>query len=137
MKRGFTLAELLIAMTLLAMLLGGWLYAFGAGLRNWRKISAQATTSQIRNLVAERLCGDVRTSAIMTSSTSAEIFLQIGPDVVSYALSAGKVRRKKGGSSAYWTSEGEIKTLAFSYPAASQTLIELDGLAFLVGGRNQ
>ena len=135
MRRGFTLVELLIALTLLAMLLGGSLCALGGGLRNWRKIGGRAATLQIENIVAERLCGDVRGSAIMTGSTSTELFLRLGPDTVSYKLEAGKVRRQKGGSSASWTSEGEIKALTFAYPAANQVLIGLDGNSFLVGGR--
>jgi prepilin-type N-terminal cleavage/methylation domain-containing protein len=137
MRRGFTLVELLISLTLLAMLLGGLLYALCGGLRNWRKISGRAVTLQIENIVAERLSSDVRGSAIMTGSTSTELFLQLGPDTVSYKLEAGKVRRKKGSSTAYWTSQGEIKALTFSYPAANQVLIGLDGSSCLVGGRGQ
>jgi len=137
MKRGFTLVELIVALSLMTALIGGLLYAFGNGLRSWRQISSRAATLQIENITAERLCRDIRGSAIMTSSTSEEIFLKIGPDVVSYKLEGGKVRRKKGGSVSYWTSEGEIKKLLFSYPVVDQAIVALDGVSFLACGRNQ
>ena len=137
MQRGFTLVELIIAMSLMTALAGGALYAFGGGLRNWRKISSRAATLQIENITAERLCRDIRGSAIMTSSTSEEISLKIGADVISYKLESGKVRKKKGSSSAYLTSENEIKKLAFSYPSANLACVTLDELSFIVGGRNQ
>jgi prepilin-type N-terminal cleavage/methylation domain-containing protein len=137
MKRGFTLVEMVMAISLMTALLGGVLYAFGGGLRDWRKISDRAATLQIENIVAERLCRDIRGSAIMTSSTSEEIFLKIGPEVISYKLESGKVRRKKGGSVSYWTSEGEIKKIMFVYPAPNQVLVGLDALSFLVAGRAQ
>lgn len=137
MKRGFTLVELIIAMSLMTALVGCALYVFGDGVRNWRKIGRRAATLQIENVTAERLCRDIRGSAIMTSSTSEEISLKLGTDVVGYKLEGGKVRRKKGGSISYWTSEGEIRKLLFSYPAANQTIVTLDESSFLAGGRNQ
>lgn len=137
MKKGFTLVEMIVALTLMTALVGGLLYSFGSGLRNWRKIGNQASSLQIKNIIAERLCNEIRGSAIINSSTSEEIVLKIGPDVVSYKLESGKVRRKKGTSTAYLTSENEIKTLLFSYPDETLAGVIIDDISFYVYGRNR
>jgi prepilin-type N-terminal cleavage/methylation domain-containing protein len=137
MKKGFTLVELIVALTLMTALVGGMMYSFGSGLRNWRKISNRASSLQIKNIIAERLCSDVREAALQTGSTSDEIFLKIGPDLVSYKLIERKIRRKKGAGTAYLTSEDEIKKLGFSYPNAGLACITLDDISFNVYGRNR
>ena len=136
MKRGFTLVELIVVLSLMTALTGGLLYAFGNSLRSWRKISRRAATLQIENITAERLCRDIRGSAIMTGSTSEEIVLKLGPDTVSYKLENGKLRKQKGSSASYLTSENEISRLEFSYPSANLAGVTLDEMFFLAGGRN-
>ncbi|MDD5593144.1 MAG: type II secretion system protein [Candidatus Margulisbacteria bacterium] len=134
--RGFTLVELVIALTLMAALAGSVFYSFGTGLRAWRKIAGSAQKLQIENITAERLGREIRSGSILSGSTSQEIFIKVGPDVVSYRLVENKIRRKKNGGSAYLTSDGEIARLSFDYPAAGLAEVSIGRFVYLAGGRN-
>ncbi len=132
MKRGFTLVEMLVAVTLLSLLLNGVFFSVSTALRSWQKISRQAAARQVRLIVGERLCADLRGAALLPASNSAEAVMQIGPDQVVYKLEAGKVKR----NSAYLTSAGEIGSLSFSYPGGRLVGVRLDGLTFEAAARN-
>jgi len=132
MKRGFTLVEMIVALTLFSLLVGGLFYSLSGGLRNWRKISRRAALGQIRLIVAERLCADLRQGVVLPGSTSSEAIVRLDGDQVSYQLSAGKVKR----NSAYLTVEGEIGRLEFAYHGRL-TEVRLDGLSFEVQARNE
>ena len=136
MKKGFTLVELVIALTLLTALFSGLFYSFGQGLRTWGKVVQQAERRQIESIVAERICRDIRLGMILSGSTSAEIFLKVGSETFSYRLIENKIRRKTGVSSVYFTSDGEIKKLEFSYPAPKLVRVEIGDSNFLAAGRN-
>jgi prepilin-type N-terminal cleavage/methylation domain-containing protein len=136
-SRGFTLVELIVALTLLTALVGGLFFSFGQGLRNWRKITAAAAHLQVESIISERICREVRLGAVLPASSSSEVFLKIDGEAVSYKLVDSKVRRKKGSTTAYLTDDKEIKRLFFSYPAAGAINITVDDLSFLVSGRNQ
>lgn len=123
MRRGFTLVELVVSMTLMVILAGGMLFAFGQGMRNWRKVARHSERLQIENIIAERITNDIRCAAeILAGSGSQEIVLKIDSDPVSYKLVERKVRRK----SAYLTCEDEIKKLSFSYPSPGMIEVMLD-----------
>ena len=136
MKKGFTLVELIIALTLLTALTGALFGAFAQDLRSWRKITDRAAQLQTQNIVAERLCREIRSAALLPGSSSAELLLRVGSETVSYSLYADKIRRKKGGSTAYWTSEREIKRLEFSYFPDGRIGVLLDDIAFTAAARN-
>lgn len=136
-RPGFTLVELVIAMSLLTILLGGLFFALGHGLRIWRKVAREVDRQQISNLVAERICRDIRAAGeILPSSSSEEVVLKIGSEVISYKLVNSKVRRKKGSSVAYLTSEKEVGALSFSFPAAVMVGISVGGFSTHVSIRN-
>jgi prepilin-type N-terminal cleavage/methylation domain-containing protein len=137
MKKGFTLVELIIALALLTALTGAIFCAFAQDLRNWRRITGRAAQLQTQNIIAERLCREVRAGKLLPGSSSTELLLQLGPETVSYDLYGDKIRRKKGGTSAYWTSEREITRLVFSYPPDGTINVLLDDISFAVAGRNQ
>ena len=126
----------MVGLTLLTALVSGLFYSFGQGLRVWRKINERVAHLQIANIVAERICRDIRSSAVLAGSNSAEVFLKIGGEGGSYKLVDSKIRRKKGSTTAYLTDDGEIKRLAFSYPAVGAVNVSIDDLSYLVSGRN-
>lgn len=133
MKRGFTLIELIVALTLTTLLLSGLFSALGSGVRSWKRISRQAAARQARLIVAERICADLREAALLSGSTSAEVVFRLGPDQVSYKLVDGKVKR----NSAYLTTEKEVEQLSFYYPGPRLVGVRLDGLSFEVFTRNR
>jgi prepilin-type N-terminal cleavage/methylation domain-containing protein len=133
MRRGFTLVEMVVALTLFTLLMNSLFYALSTGLRSWKKMSGQASARQVRLVVAERICADLREAALLPGSSSGEVVFRLDGDQISYQLSAGKVKR----NSAYLTSEDEVKRLAFSYPAGRLVTVRLDDLSFEVYARNR
>ena len=136
MKKGFTLVEAIIALSLTALILTIIFGALGAGVRSWRLVVRKNTLAQIETNVAERLTEDIRSaSAILSGTTSKEVFLKVGSDTVSYCLVGGKVRRRAGSWSAYLTSEGEIDRLSFNCPGPGLVQIGLNKSEFTAGIR--
>ncbi|MFA5113160.1 MAG: type II secretion system protein [Candidatus Margulisiibacteriota bacterium] len=115
-RRGFTLVELVVALTLFALVAGTITLAFGSYWRNWRKLTKQASLAQIKNLVAERITTDLRA----------------GDPTIAYSYEAGKVQRRKNGTVAYLTSPGEIGRLLFTPLAAKRVVVQLDDLSWEV-----
>lgn len=137
MRKGFTLVELLVGLSLFALLVAGVVCSFGQGLRGWKKAAHRAATLQVRNIVAENIANDIRSAAaILTISSSEELVLQIDGETVSYRLNNLKVRRKSGSTSAYLTNENEIIKLIFGYPESGLVEVSLDDVVFLVGKRD-
>ncbi|MBN3033038.1 MAG: type II secretion system protein [Candidatus Saganbacteria bacterium] len=136
MRRGFTLIELVIALTLLMFLAGVMFPAFARSFRNWRKLAARSGDLQTRLIVAERLCREIRSATLLAASGSDEVFLRLGGETISYKLVGNKVRRKKGASSAYLTTDNEVRRLAFAYLSDGRVAVALDDLAFSAAGRN-
>lgn len=135
--KGFTLVELIISLNITLILVGGMLFAFGQASRSWKRVARRAERLQIENIITERICRDARgADEIMTGSGSSEIKLKLGSATVSYSLSAGKVRRKMGGSTAYLTNDNEIERLNFAYPVKNFAEVHLDNYVFLVAVRN-
>ena len=136
-RRGFTLIELIISLSLMVMLTGSMFFALGQGMRGWRKAGCKISKLQIKNMLAERITGDLRfASQVLTGSGSQEMLLKVGPDQIGYKLVEGKVRREKGATSAYLTCEDEVKKLSFSYPSADQVQIVVDELTWKICLRN-
>lgn len=136
MRKGFTLIETVIALSLTVVILGVIFGALGAGIRSWRAIVKQNAEAQIETNLAEKLTEDIRSAAtVLSGATTLEVFLKVGSDTVSYCLINGKVRRRAGGWSAYLTSEGEISRLDFNYPEPGLVRIALNKAEFMVGVR--
>ncbi|MCU0640887.1 MAG: type II secretion system GspH family protein [Candidatus Margulisbacteria bacterium] len=117
MKRsGFTLVELLVAMTLLVITTATISGALSRYLRNWRQLARQVNVLQVKNLVGERLTTELRA----------------GDPTVTFSYEAGKVQRRKNGSVAYLTSAGEVDRLLITRPEAGRAFVVLDDLAWEV-----
>lgn len=118
-RRGFTLIELIIALALTATMLAAITFAFGQSLRTWKKVARESEKAQIENIVLERICRDLRAaSAIQTNSSSREIDLKVGGETINYAWQDLKIKKKRGSSVTYLTSERDTDPLSFFYPSA-------------------
>lgn len=136
-KKGFTLVELMISLTISAMLIGGVLYAFSAEFALWKRIVAGSEKQQIANMVLTRIISDSRNAnEISPSSSSSALSLKVGTESIEYSLANNKVRRKKDGYSSYLTDTGDLGALSFSYPDAKQVEIKVEDFKAKVILRN-
>ena len=136
-KKGFTLVELLISLTILAFLFSATFYSFGVGLKIWKNNLKRIKHSQIASLVLERIKRDVHSaSEILPSSNRGTLVLRIGMDNICYQLINRKVCRLKNGFSNYLTNEDEINQLAFSYPSVDLVAVQVDDFVTQVAIRN-
>ncbi|MDD4179889.1 MAG: type II secretion system protein [Candidatus Margulisbacteria bacterium] len=137
MRRGFTLVEMLISLSLMALITGVIIFSFGQSWKGWKTIAAKADKQQIEGIIGQRLASDIRSAdEILAASSSQEIFIRSGTEITSYKLEASKVRRKKGVSTAYLTESGEINRLSFTYNATHQVSVFMDNDQFTVFRRN-
>ncbi|NQT29796.1 MAG: type II secretion system protein [Candidatus Saganbacteria bacterium] len=119
-RRAFTLVELVVALAIFSLLLGGIFYALFTELTIWNKLVAQAETQQITNAVLSKMTSDVRSaSEILPASNSTTLALTVKTDEIEYSLANDKIRRKKNGHSSYLTDENDIDSLSFSYPESN------------------
>ena len=136
-RRGFTLVEMIISMTISAMLIGGMLFAFGAGFRLWKKIVSAGEKQQIANMVLTRIIRDARSADKISASSGAGVLsLKTGTESIEYSLADNKVRRKKDSYSSYLTDAGEVAELSFSYPSGKQVEIKVENFKAKVSLRN-
>lgn len=121
-KRGFTLVEIIISLSIFALLLGSMFYVFGVELNLWQRYITASEDLQICNMVMTKITRDIRAADKILSSSSDQLSLKVGPDTVQYSFVKGKVKRKKNSRASYLTTEGDIATLTFSCP--SEKLVE-------------
>jgi hypothetical protein len=137
MRRGFTLVEQIVSLFLFTLFLSLFFWGVGGGLRSFGKIVEGVNRSQVESLVRERIISEVRSAdEILASSSTSEVSLRVGSEVISYGLRKGKVWRKKNSHLAYLTNEGEINSLTFGYLGERTILINLGGISTVVSIRN-
>ena len=116
-KKGFSLVELIISLSIFALLLGAILYALSGEIKFWQRAAAACRQGQIADFVMNKIIQDARTaSQILPQSSPALLALSVEADTIEYSLYSQKVRRVKNGTTAYLTDSGEISLLSFSYP---------------------
>jgi prepilin-type N-terminal cleavage/methylation domain-containing protein len=127
-RSGFSLVELIVALSIFAMLSISILYVFGSELKLSKKISRMSEKQQLINTVMDRMARDIRAAcAIHPSSDKNKLVLSVEADSIEYSIINEKVRRQKNSFSVYLTDTGEIKALSFAYPLARMVEVELDG----------
>lgn len=131
-RRGFTLIEFLVAFSLFLGLMAVVLPNTVLTVRSWRKIISRAEREQVRLIVLDRLCREIRSAQTVTQALPNTLTIFTASEEVSYSFVNGKVRRAKKGSTSYLTNEGEISRLRILL-AGGQAILQLDGLTREVG----
>jgi prepilin-type N-terminal cleavage/methylation domain-containing protein len=127
-RKGFTLVELVVALSIFSMLLGIIYYILGTELSFWKKTVNAAEKIQLSNAVLTRIIRDARNAKeILAGSNQDVLALRIGPDRIEYSMANDKIKRKKNNYSTYLTDAGEIDGLSFNYPGAKLVEIRLEG----------
>jgi prepilin-type N-terminal cleavage/methylation domain-containing protein len=137
LKKGFTLIETMVALSLTAIFLAGAYYALGIELNFWQRLADRINSQQAYEAVAQRLLGEIRGAAeVLPGSSQTELKIQLGADQLTYSLAGGKVRRQKNASAAYLTDDGEVSSFLFSYPTAKLVEVIIDGRTLTAALRN-
>lgn len=136
-RKGLTLLETLIALSITLVLASVIIAVFGQGWRMWRAMAGTAERQQVKELVAERICREIRgASEILAGSSSAELVVKTKAGVLRYSLAAGKVKRRENSYTAYFTNEGEIQKLSFAYFPPRGVQVAVDDDCYFIRLRN-
>jgi len=126
MKKGFSLIELTIALTLAAIFTLSGTYLFFQTYRNWKKISAQMESLTSQQFILNQMVSDIRSADSILSLSPDTLTLSSNRSLISYDMKDKKIRRRKDGGSAYLNEAGEVKSLSFARPQPGLVLIKLD-----------
>lgn len=126
-RPGFSLVELIVSLSIFAMLSVSILYVFGTELKLSKKITGASQKQQLLNAVLTRISQDIRAAwTVLPSSDENKLILSVEADSIEYSLINEKVRRKKNNYSSYLTDTGEVKAFSFSYPVSRIVEVHLD-----------
>jgi len=136
-RPGFTLVELIIGLSVFALLMGTIFFTFGQEINLWDRLVSSVEGEQISTMVISKITNDIKSAdQIMPGSDKNKLLLKIGADTVEYSLYKDKIRRKKNSSSSYLTDVGDLGTLVFSYLGNNLVKIKTDNLSSTVFSRN-
>ena len=136
MKKGFTLVELLVSITILSLFLSSFFYLLSAEVRASKYLTQASAQSQVSSHLFKRIGSDIRAAnKILSTSNPSRLCLQVENDIIEYYLSGGELKRRKNNSSSPLSNPGEIESLSFSF---GDKLIEIkiDQQSLLVALRN-
>jgi len=136
--RGFTLIELVIAMTLLTVINCAVIHLLFQGWKIWQKYNLQAQRIQVINYLGEVIARDIRAARQRSvEPQSGELILSTEGETIAYLLVDGKVRRKKSGTNNYLTSsEQEINKMEFKIIDSGNVETILNENKFTIVSRN-
>lgn len=121
-RRGFTLLELLISISLLVMISSAIFYAFSSTFHNWRQVTRRVEVVEQRSALGQMLLEEVRAAkSIDPASNQSRLVLQTGNGTMVYAFQAGYLTRNGEKVSL----AGVLKEVLFSYPRPSLVRIVL------------
>lgn len=113
MKRGFTLIEVIIVISLIAAIMPTMLSILVSEIKSGDKVIARSLGQQAETILSWRLVSSLRGADLVKIVASNEAELQTESLTVSYAYEGGLVKRKSGKSNQPLSNPGEIKALTF------------------------
>lgn len=126
-RQGFTLVELIVALTLSVLVLTAGTFMLSNYLRTFKKLSAAVEKNQVKQFALNKLTSDIQfAESINKNSGPALLVLTLKDDILRYDFFSQKVRRRTNKSTAYLSGPGEISSLSFTYPRPGLVLITLD-----------
>ncbi len=126
-KWGFTLVEMMIALTLSVLVLSAGTFMLSNYLRTYKKLSAAIEKNQVKQFVLNKLISDIRFAENINIGSEPQLLvLTLKDDILRYDYFNQKVRRRTNRSTAYLSEPEEIRSLSFTYPRPGLVLIALD-----------
>jgi prepilin-type N-terminal cleavage/methylation domain-containing protein len=112
-KRGFTLIEMIVALSLAVLVLSAAFYTLSLNLKTWEKVLKNVEGLQVASMVLERVGRDIRSADRIIEVKDRSLTIELEGQKVLYDFKDFKVRRKKGKTSAYLTDQGDLTDLSF------------------------
>ena len=122
-RQGFSLVEMVIALSLAVIILGAAFYLLSINLKTWNRNSKRIENLQIVSLVFERIGYDIRSAKKIISVSGETLIIELDSQNVLYDFKNKKIRRKKGETSAYLTDKGDL--LGLSFRKIKEGLVEI------------
>lgn len=136
-KKGFTLIEMMVVMSLCAVLFFSTTFLLVNYLRHWRKISNQSLHQQTILFLTNKIRQDIALANIISPlSNSDRLILYQGTTKIEFGLKNKKVFRKKNNYTSYLTDKDNVKKIAFAYPVNNLVSFKIDQYQGTAGKRN-
>jgi prepilin-type N-terminal cleavage/methylation domain-containing protein len=136
-RKGFTLIELVVVLSLFPLLLATIISAVGGQLKNIDQATASIRQQQAREMLLWRIMHDIRAGQRVLPITNPErLVLELkNGDIVEYFTLNGEAKRRINGTTQPLTTRGETGALAFAF---NSKLVEitLDKLSVKASLRN-
>lgn len=126
MRKGFTLIELIISLSLAATVFLSSTFLLFSYIRSSKKVGAEAGSIQLKQSILHQITKEIRSADSIAASTPVQLIIKYGTTVISYDYANHKIRRKKDASTAYLTESGQINNLNFIYPKSGLVIINID-----------
>lgn len=126
-RQGFTLIEMIVALTLSVLVLSAGTFMLSSYLRTYHKLNAALEKNQVKQFTLNKIISDIQFAEGINKSSGPDLLiLNLKDDTLRYDYFNQKVRRRASKSTAYLTEPGEISSLSFSYPKPGLVTISLD-----------
>lgn len=136
-RRGFTLVELIVALVVFTIFLGGIFYAATTELNLWQDIADKSQQIQVRQIVLNRIIKDIRAAKSAYVPANGEgLVLQTPDDRITYSLVTAKVRCQTNGYTTFLSDTNEIKRFKAAQTSPKQIVVYLDDITAVVNLRN-
>ncbi|MDI6731376.1 MAG: type II secretion system protein [Candidatus Margulisbacteria bacterium] len=136
-KKGFSLVELILSLSIFAFLLVAILYALSGEIKFWKRATDICRQGQIADFAISKIVDDIHSaSQILPQSSASVLALSVEANSIEYSLYNQKVRRKTNNSTAYLTDSGEITNLSFNYPRDKLVVVMAENISTEADLRN-
>ena len=122
-RKGFSLVEMVIALSLAVIILGAAFYLLSINLKTWNRNSKRIENLQIISLAFERIGYDIRSAKKIVSVSHDTLVIELDGQNILYDFKNKKIRRKKGKTSAYLTDKDDL--LGLSFKKIKEGLVEI------------
>lgn len=143
MRKGFTLIEIMVALTIFFVILSSsFLLLKNAG-RFWQKFSDKMASFEVVSSVSGVIIRDIWEAKFITAEAGDQrlVLIDLDDNELQFELISGRIRRKKGGSSSYLTYDEYVEQLRFYDLGEGMVSFEVsvssvESYAFLARSRN-
>ena len=136
-RRGFTLIEMIVVMSLCTILFFSTTFLLVNYLRHWQKISNQSLHQQTVLFLVNKIRQDVALANIISPlSNSDRLIIYQGTNKIEFGIKNKKVFRKKNNYTSYLNDKGDVGKISFMYSTNNLVSFKIDQYQAVAGKRN-